>query len=111
MKLNDVTVRKAKPEAKPRKLSDGGGLYILIHPNGGKYWQLAYRFVGKQKTLALGVYPDVSLAAARKRRDEAREMLANSIDPGEAKQTQKREDKIAAANTFEAVAREWVENR
>jgi integrase len=111
MKLNDVAVRKAKPEAKPRKLTDGGGLFVLIHPNGGKYWQLAYRFAGKQKTLALGVYPDVSLALARERREQARKLLANGNDPGAVKQTQKRQAKIAAANTFEAVAREWVENR
>ena len=111
MKLNDVAVRKAKPEAKPRKLTDGGGLYVMIHPNGGKYWQLAYRFAGKQKTLALGVYPDVSLADARERRDQARKLLANGNDPSAVKQAQKRQAKIAAANTFEAVAREWVENR
>lgn len=111
MKLNDVAVRKAKPEAKPRKLSDGGGLYILIHPNGGKYWQLAYRFAGKQKTLALGIYPEVSLAAARDRRDQARKLIADDVDPGALKQTEKRQAKISAANTFEAVAREWVENR
>ncbi|MEI7455863.1 MAG: integrase arm-type DNA-binding domain-containing protein [Nitrosomonadales bacterium] len=111
MKLNDMAVKKAKPEAKPRKLSDGGGLYVLIHPNGGKYWQLAYRFAGKQKTLALGIYPDISLSEARVRRDAARKLIANGTDPSEAKQAQKREDKIAAANTFEAVAREWVENR
>jgi hypothetical protein len=65
IKLNDIAVKKAKPEAKPRKLSDGGGLYVLIHPNGGKYWQLDYRFAGKQKTLALGTYPEISLADAR----------------------------------------------
>lgn len=111
MKLNDVAVRKAKPEAKPRKLTDGGGLFVLIHPNGGKYWQLAYRFAGKQKTLALGVYPDVSLALARERREQARKLLANGDDPSAVKQTQKRQAKVAAANTFEAVAREWVENR
>lgn len=111
MKLSDATVRKAKPEAKPRKLTDGGGLYVMIHPNGGKYWQLAYRFAGKQKTLALGVYPDVSLSDARERREQARKLLANGSDPGVIKQTQKRQAKFAAANTFEAVAREWVENR
>ena len=111
MKLNDIAVRKAKPEAKPRKLTDGGGLYVMIHPNGGKYWQLAYRFAGKQKTLTLGVYPDVSLADARERREQARKLLTNGSDPGAVKQTQKRQAKIAAANTFEAVAREWVENR
>ncbi|MDD4964285.1 MAG: tyrosine-type recombinase/integrase [Gallionella sp.] len=125
MKLSDITIRKAKPEAKPRKLSDGGGLYVLIHPNGGKYWQLAYRFAGKQKTLALGIYPDVPLAShwldpktkqhwikgARELRDEARKLIADDIDPSAAKQTQKRMDKIATANTFEAVAREWVATR
>jgi len=111
MKLSDPAVKKAKPEAKPRKLTDGGGLYVMIHPNGGKYWQLAYRFAGKQKTLALGVYPDVSLALARERRDEARKLIANDIDPSVVKQTQKRQAKITAANTFEAVAREWIENR
>ncbi len=111
MKLNDIAVKKAKPEAKPRKLTDGGGLFVLIHPNGGKYWQLAYRFAGKQKTLALGIYPDVSLALARERREQARKLLANGNDPSAVKQTQKRQAKIAAANTFEAVAREWVDNR
>jgi hypothetical protein len=111
MKLNDVAVKKAKPETKPRKLSDGNGLYVLIHPNGGKYWQLAYRFAGKQKTLALGTYPEISLADARTQREAARKLIANGIDPGAAKQTEKREAKIAAANTFESVAREWVENR
>ena len=111
MKLNDVAVRKAKSEVKPRKLSDGGGLYVLIHPNGGKYWQLAYRYTGKQKTLALGTYPEISLADARERREAARKLIANRIDPSQIKQTQKRQAKISAANTFEAVAREWVENR
>ena len=111
MKLSDVAVKKAKPEIKPRKLADGGGLYILIHPNGGKYWQLAYRFAGKQKTLALGIYPDVSLADAREKREAARKLIAKDIDPSAAKQSKKREDRIAAGNTFEAVAREWVENR
>lgn len=111
MKLSDPEVKKAKPEAKPRKLSDGRGLYVMIHPNGGKYWQLAYRFAGKQKTFTIGVYPDVSLALARERREQARKQLANGEDPSALKQTQKRQGKIAAANTFEAVACEWVENR
>ena len=110
MALSDLSIKKAKPEAKQRKLSDGGGLYILIHPNGGKYWQLGYRFAGKQKTLALGVYPDVGLSDARERRDQARKLLANEIDPGEVKRAQKMEAKINAfSNTFESGAREWVE--
>jgi EAL domain-containing protein (putative c-di-GMP-specific phosphodiesterase class I) len=83
----------------------------LIHPNGGKYWQLAYRFAGKQKTLALGTYPEVTLADARERREHSRKLIANDIDPSAVKQTQKRQAKVSAANTFEAVAREWVENR
>ncbi len=84
MKLNDMAVKKAKPEAKPRELSDGGGLYVLIHRNGGKYWQLTYRFVGKQRTLALGVYPDVSLVEARVLCDAARKLITKDIDPSEA---------------------------
>lgn len=111
MKLSDPAVRKAKPEAKPYKMADGGGLYLLVQPNGAKYWRLKYRYAGKEKMLALGVYPDTPLALARERREEARKLLAIGGDPGAAKQNQKREAKIAAANTFEAVAREWVENR
>lgn len=111
MQLNDIKVKKAKPEAKPYKLADGGGMYLEVQPNGSRYWRLKYRFAGKEKTLALGIYPDISLAEARKRREKAREMIANGIDPGAAKQAKKRQDRIAAANTFEAVAREWVENR
>lgn len=86
-------------------------MHVLIHPNGGKYWQLAYRFAGKQKTLALGTYPEISLADARERREHARKLIANDTEPSAAKQTKKRQDKIAASNTFETVAREWVENR
>jgi integrase len=111
MKLSDAAVKKAKPEAKPYKLADGDGMYIEVMPSGSKYWRLKYRYAGKEKRLALGVYPEVSLKDARERRDAARKLIANGSDPSEAKQTQKREDKIAAANTFEAVAREWVENR
>jgi len=107
MKLTDAAVRKAKPEAKPYKMADGGGMYLFVHLNGGKYWRLDYRFVGKQKTLALGVYPDVSLSLARERREEARKLLANDCDPGAVKQTQKRQAKISAANSFELIAREF----
>lgn len=110
MKLTDTAIRKAKPQAKQYKMTDGGGMYLLVHANGGKYWQLAYRYAGKQKTLALGVYPDVTLTDARARREEARKLLANGDDPGAIKQTQKRQAKVSAANTFEAVAREWIEN-
>jgi hypothetical protein len=79
--LNDTRVRTAKPGQRPIKLSDSGGLHLLIQPHGTKLWRLAYRFGGKQKTLAFGVYPTVSLADARSRRDEAKTLLARSIDP------------------------------
>jgi hypothetical protein len=88
--LKDVAVRNAKPSAKPRKLSDGGGLHALIQPNGSKLWRLAYRFAGKQKTLALGVYPIVSLEEARRRREDAKKLLASlhrSIGAAEGRQT------------------------
>lgn len=110
MKLTDTAIRKTKSEAKPYKMADGGGMYLEVMPNGSKYWRLKYRFAGKEKRLALGVYPDVSLADARERREQARKLLANDTDPSSVKQTQKRQIKIACANTFETVAREWVEN-
>lgn len=86
-------------------------MFLLVQPNGAKYWRLSYRFLGKQKTLALGVYPAVTLAAARKKRDEAREQIAAGIDPGEAKKEARRAAEIAAANSFEAVAREWFDSQ
>jgi integrase len=107
MKLNDMAVRKAKPEAKPYKMADGGGMYLEVMPNGSKYWRLKYRFGGKEKRLALGVYPDVPLTLARERREKARKLLAEEIDPGEVKQQSKRANRENAENSFEAVAREW----
>lgn len=94
MVLTDRDAAQAKASGKPYKLTDGGGLFLLLHQNGGKYWRLAYRFAGKQKTLALGVYPVVSLADARSRRDGARKQLANGIDPSAVKQAQKAEQQI-----------------
>lgn len=106
MALSDVKVRSAKPEAKAYKLTDGEGMVLLVHPNGSKYWRLRYRFGGKEKMLALGKYPEVSLADARARRDEARKLLANGVDPSENKKAVKVEQKQEAI-TFEVVAREW----
>ncbi|KWK43170.1 integrase [Burkholderia stagnalis] len=111
MPLTDIQVRNAKASATPYKLTDGNGMFLLVQPNGAKYWRLSYRFLGKQKTLALGVYPAVTLATARKKRDEAREQIAAGIDPGEAKKDAKRAAEIAAANSFEAVAREWYDSQ
>lgn len=107
MPLTDLSVRQIKPDSKPRKHTDERGLFLLVQPAGGKLWRLAYRFAGKQKTLALGVYPDVSLARAREKRDEARRLLADGIDPAEQKRAIKSQRASRAANSFEAVAREW----
>ncbi|WP_145560865.1 tyrosine-type recombinase/integrase [Yersinia bercovieri] len=105
MALSDVKVRTAKPEAKAYKLTDGDGMVLLVHPNGSKYWRLRYRFDGKEKMLALGIYPEVTLADARGRRDEARKQLANGIDPSDKKKTDKTEQ--AETRTFKEVAIEW----
>lgn len=107
MALTELEVKKTKATDKQQKLSDGGGLYLLIHKNGGKYWQMAYRFGGKQKTLSLGVYPDITLAEARDRREQARKLLANNIDPGVVKQAQKTVAVAQTENSFEIIAREW----
>ncbi len=104
--LTDTAVRNAKPRDKFYKVSDSGGLYLLVKPTG-KYWRMDYRFVGKRKTLAIGVYPAVSLVAARKKRDEARELLAKDIDPSLTKAINKQIVRTAAENTFKAVALEW----
>lgn len=105
MALTDIKVRTAKPTDKQYKLTDGNGMHLLVHPNGSRYWRLQYRFGGKQKMLALGVYPEVSLADARARRDEARKLLANSIDPGDKKKNDRVE--LEEARTFEQLAIEW----
>ncbi|RQV25351.1 DUF4102 domain-containing protein [Burkholderia cenocepacia] len=111
MPLTDTAIRNAKPADKPVRLFDGGGLYLEIAPSGGKWWRLKYRFGGKEKRYSLGVYPDVTLATARKKRDEAREKLAAGIDPGEAKKAEKRASLLAAAHSFEVVARGWMDER
>ncbi|WP_370611561.1 tyrosine-type recombinase/integrase [Klebsiella aerogenes] len=105
MALTDVKVRQANPKAKPYKLADSANMHLLVHPNGSKYWRLRYRHFGKEKTLALGLYPEVSLSEARKKRDEARRLIDDGVDPCE----QKRAKKTApeAENTFEMVARQW----
>lgn len=108
MALTDITVKSIKPSDKPQKLSDAGGLYLLVHPNGSKYWRLKYRFLGKEKVLAMGSYPLVTLSVARGLRDDAKRLLLNGQDPSEVKQSKKAETKLEAANTFEAVAREYL---
>ena len=107
MALTDVKIRTTKPREKAFKLADEKGLYAYIAPNGSKSWRLKYRFAGKEKTLSIGLYPDVSLADSRDARDEARKLLTKNIDPSTAKQSSKRSAKIAAENSFESIAREW----
>lgn len=103
MKLSDARVRNVKAGEKPIKLSDGGGLFLLVQPNGAKGWRLAYRFEGKQKLLSLGIYPAVTLKDAREKREELKKQLAKGIDPSAVRKAVK----WAEGDTFEALAREW----
>ncbi|MFA5496233.1 MAG: integrase arm-type DNA-binding domain-containing protein [Porticoccaceae bacterium] len=111
MPLTDAKARASKPAEKDYKLADEKGLYLLVKKSGGRLWRLKYRMGGKEKLLALGVYPDVSLAQARQARDEARTLLTQGIDPGQHKKATKAAREDAAANSFEVVAREWLDKR
>lgn len=108
MSLTDTAARNAKPTAKPYKLADEKALYLLVNPNGSKWWRLKYRFGGKEMLLSLGVYPDVSLKDARTKRDQARNLLANGVNPSAHRQMEKTTRSAAAANSFEAIALEWM---
>jgi len=108
--LTDLQVRNSKAKPTEYKLSDGYGLHLLVTPTGGKLWRFNYRFDGKQKTLAFGAYPSITLSDARQRREDARKLLANGIDPDAAKKAQKQQEQAQDDNnstTFEVVAREW----
>jgi len=107
MPLTDVTVRTAKPRDKPYKLSDSGGLYVEVTPAGGKRWRWKYRIEGREKLLSMGVYPDVPLVLARVRRDDARKLLANGVDPSVHRQATKLAQAEGSANSFEVIGREW----
>ncbi len=109
MPLTVTAANNAKSKDKPYKLSDEKGLYLLIQPSGGKLWRFDYRFIGKRKTLALGAYPDVPLAQARDKRDNARKLLANDppIDPSETRKAERIAQQSSGENSFEIVAREW----
>jgi len=109
MLLSDIKAKKAAPKDKPYRLKDGDGLFLQVEPNGGKYWRLRYFFMGKEKMLALGTYPEVSLLDARDKRLAARKLLANGTDPGAKKRQEKRLAEFNAGNTFTAVATEWFE--
>jgi hypothetical protein len=104
--LTDMKVKSAKGKDKAYKLTDGQGLYLLVTPAGGKLWRFKYRFGGKEKGLAFGTYPEISLADAREKRDAARKQVAHEIDPSEVRKAQKAA-KDQTENSFEVVAREW----
>ena len=108
-KLTELGVRKAKPSSKPKKFSDGGGLFLLLHLSGSKYWRMKYRFIGKEKLLAFGVWPEVSLTEARKKRNEAKQLLKSGKDPSAAKKNMKLNKRVAQSNTFGSVTEEWLE--
>ncbi len=111
MALTDTTIRNAKAGAKAVKLADGLGMFLLVTPAGGKLWRLKYRIDGKEKLLAIGAYPAITLSEARKRRDEARAMIAKGKDPSREKQREKLRSRIGAADTFKAMADEYCSKR
>jgi len=111
MALSDAAIRKAKPTGKPQKLADGGGLYLLLNPNGSKWWRIKYRYEGREKLLSLGVYPDTGLADAREKRDAARKLLAADIDPGFQRKAQKAVGEERLTNSFGVVANTWLEGQ
>lgn len=107
MALTDTAVRNAKAADKTKRIYDEKGLYLEVSPKGGKWWRFKYRFEGKEKRLSLGVYPDITLKDARDRRDDARKLVANGIDPSENRKAQKAARESVASNSFEVIAREW----
>lgn len=111
MAISDTAVKAAKPRDKDYKLSDEKGLFLLVTKAGKKYWRLKYRFAGKEKLLALGVYPETTLAEARRARDNARTLLAQGIDPSEEKKAQKAALLLASENSFEAVSKQWFDTK
>lgn len=111
MKLTHTACKNAPSADKPRKMADGGGLYLEIMPNGSKYWRLKYRMNGKEKRLAIGVFPQVGLADAREEREKAKKLIATGQDPSELKKLEKLTKQVSAENSFEEVAREWHEKQ
>jgi len=107
-KLTEIAIKNAKPGKSIRKLSGGDGLVLLIYPNGSKYWAYRYRFLGKEKSLSLGIYPEVGLAEARRKLADSRKMVSGGQDPSEARKAIKRQATISAENNFESIGREWI---
>ena len=111
MALTELECKHAKPKDKPYKLADGQGMYLEVAPNGSKYWRLKYRHLGKERRLAFGVYPEVSLAEARDKRAEARKLMRNDVDPAEHRHEKRRQALEESQDTFEAVARLWFDHK
>ena len=111
MPLTDAAIRRAKARNKPYKMFDSGGLFLLISPAGGRWWRFKYRFADKEKLLSLGVYPDISLREARDRRDRERRKLVGQVDPGVRRSAAKAARAGNDTNSFEVVAREWIEKK
>lgn len=107
-KLFATTVTSARPREREYKLTDGAGLYLLVKPNGRKLWRLNYAYLGKQRTLSFGAWPDVSLADARERRDEARKLIAAGLDPSHEAKLAEARAMLSEENSFKLVAEEWV---
>ncbi|MBB6188457.1 integrase arm-type DNA-binding domain-containing protein [Rhodanobacter sp. MP7CTX1] len=108
MSLSDLQIKNAKPADKARKLTDGGGMYLLLNTNGSRWWRFDYRFGGKRKTLSMGTYPDTGLKEAREKRDAARKLIAAGVNPGAQRKAVKAAGVDRAANSFEVIAREWL---
>lgn len=108
MPLTDARIRSTKPEAKPVKLTDGGGLYLEVRPSGKKLWRYRYRIVDKENLFAIGEYPEISLAEARGEHDKARALVKQGLHPSHSRQAERLSTHLANANTFEAVANEWI---
>ncbi len=111
MKLTDLAIKRAKPKEKTYTLADGNGLSLLVDTNGSKGWRYRYQFAGKTKMISLGVYPVVTLTEARTKRDEARKLVANGINPSEVRKIEKISAANQIENTFENITREWYEKR
>jgi integrase len=107
MPLTDIIVKNTKIKEKQYKLADEKGLHLLVHANGSKYWQMKYRYIGKEKLLSFGVYPEVSLKEARDKRDKARKQLADGLNPSQEKKLAKLQRNVNSENNFESIAREW----
>ena len=109
MPLTDIVIRKAKARLAPYKMADGGGMYVLVKPDGARYWRMDYRWEGRRRTLALGVYPSVSLSDAREKKDQAKKQLAARTDPATQRKLDKIASNVASKNTFRLISREWIE--